>query len=57
MGVYSVFESLGQTVGPVAYGALLAFGYRKGIGIFCGAMFALIVIFLLLQWKKQKVKN
>ncbi len=57
MGVYSVFESLGQTVGPVAYGSLLTFGYQKGIGIFCGAMFALIVIFLLLQWKKKKVKN
>ncbi len=57
MGVYSVFESLGQTIGPVAYGGLLAFGYRKGISIFCGAMFALIVVFLLLQWKKQRVKT
>jgi predicted MFS family arabinose efflux permease len=57
MGVYSVFESLGQTVGPVAYGSLLTFGYQKGIGIFCGAMFALIVLFLLLQWNKKKVKN
>ena len=54
MGVHSVFESIGQTLGPIAYGALLAFGYRKGIGIFCVAMFALILAFLLLQWKKRK---
>lgn len=55
MGVHSVFESLGQTLGPIAYGALLAFGYRKGIGIFCVAMFILIAIFLLLQLKKPKM--
>ncbi len=54
MGAYSVFESLGQTLGPIAYGALLAFGYRKGIGIFCVAMFALLALFLLLQLKKPK---
>jgi hypothetical protein len=54
MGVHSVFESIGQTLGPIAYGALLAFGYRKGIGFFCAAMFALILIFLLLQWKERK---
>ena len=38
MGVYSIFENLGQTVGPVVYGALLGFGYRTGLGIMGGAL-------------------
>ena len=33
MGVYSVFESLGQTVGPIVYGTLLTLGYRSGIAM------------------------
>ena len=35
MGIYSVFENLGQTIGPMVYGALLLLGYRNGIAIFC----------------------
>ena len=55
MGIYSVFESIGQTVGPVAYGALLAFGYREGISIFCVAMFALTALFAVLMIKNRKI--
>lgn len=57
MSVYSVFESIGQTVGPISYGALLTLGYQKGIGVFCGAMFALIVIFIFLHLKKSKMSK
>ncbi len=46
MGIYSVFESLGQTVGPIAYGVLLSFGYRSGITSFCLGMFALLAVFV-----------
>ena len=52
MGVYSVVESLGQTIGPVTYGALLSFGYREGIGIFASVMLGLTIIFLLLMAKE-----
>ena len=55
MGIYSVFESIGQTIGPVAYGALLAFGYRKGIGIFSAAMLALVMIFALTMIKYRNI--
>ena len=55
MGIYSVFESLGQTIGPVAYGALLSFGYRRGIGIFSVVMLVLTMIFLLLTAKNRKL--
>ncbi len=49
MGVYSVFESLGQTVGPVAYGLLLTFGYQSGITVFCLVMFAMLLVFVALM--------
>ena len=52
MGVYSVVESLGQTIGPVTYGALLSFGYREGIGIFASVMLGLTLIFMLLMAKE-----
>ena len=47
MGVYSVFENTGQTIGPVVYGALLLLGERKGIGIFGVLMlvFCLMYVF------------
>ncbi|MCR4591417.1 MAG: MFS transporter [Lachnospiraceae bacterium] len=47
MGVYSVFENMGQTIGPVVYGALLLLGERKGIGIFGVLMlvFCLMYVF------------
>ncbi len=49
MGVYSVFESLGQTLGPIAYGFLLIRGYQGGIGLFSGAMLILLLIFTVLM--------
>ena len=54
MGVYSVFESLGQTFGPIVYGAALAMGYRNGIWILAGIMLALAVAFALLMGKNLK---
>lgn len=55
MGIYSVVESIGQTVGPVTYGALLAFGYRSGIGIFCAAMLSLLAVFILIMRKSAGI--
>ncbi len=55
VGVYSVFESLGQTIGPLTYGALLAFGYRKGIGVFSIGMLALVSVFVFLMRRLGKL--
>ena len=55
VGIYSVFESLGQTVGPIAYGALLSFGYQSGIGFFCAAVLILALVFLLLMRRLGKL--
>lgn len=55
MGTYSVFESIGQTIGPVAYGALLAFGYRQGITIFCIAMAVLTSLFAVMMIRNRKI--
>ena len=41
MGVYSIVESIGQTLGPIAYGMFLGFGFRIGIGI----AFAMVMLF------------
>ncbi|MBR4451259.1 MAG: MFS transporter [Clostridia bacterium] len=57
MGIYSVVESIGQTIGPVTYGALLAFGYRTGIGIFCAAMLSLLAVFVIITRKSAKIYN
>jgi len=51
MGVYSVFESLGQTVGPIVYGTLLTLGYRSGIAVFCVAMAAFTALFAFMMRK------
>ena len=51
MGVYSVFESLGQTLGPMLYGAALAAGYRNGIGLMAGIMLVSAFAFALLMGK------
>ena len=55
LGIYSAFESLGQTIGPIAYGALLTFGFRDGIMIFCGAMFILLLVFMMLTIGSSKI--
>ncbi len=55
VGVYSVFESLGQTIGPISYGAVLSFGFRKGIGIFCSALLALLMVFVCLMRRLGKL--
>ena len=54
MGVYSVFESLGQTIGPIAYGVLLTFGYRSGILVFCLVMFAMLLAFVAMTYRSAK---
>nr|MCR5282652.1 hypothetical protein [Lachnospiraceae bacterium] len=54
MGVYSVFENLGQTIGPMVYGALITLGYRQGIGCFCAGLFILTCIFVLGMKKEKK---
>ena len=49
MGVYSVFESVGSTLGPLAYGVLLSFGNRLGVGIFSGVIFVFTGFYALLM--------
>ena len=55
MGVYSVFESLGQTAGPVVYGAVLALGQRRGILLLSVATLGLLGIYLLSMWRTRNL--
>ena len=55
MGVYSVFESVGQTAGPMIYGALMLLGQRQGILVFSGTMLALAGLFILIMWRSRHV--
>ncbi len=55
MGIYSVFENLGQTIGPMVYGVLITLGYRQGIGCFCAGLFILTGIFMI--WMKKGNKK
>ncbi len=57
MGMYSVMESIGQTVGPLAYGALLGFGYRKGILVACVFVAACVFLFVTISGRNKTRKN
>ena len=53
MGIYSLFENIGQTIGPMIYGLAMMLGYRSGLGIIGGAMLALLLLFLSCNGKKK----
>ncbi len=57
MSVYSVFESVGQTVGPVAYGVILTFGYRNGITIAAAVLLGLWLLYALIGTGMKKAKT
>jgi predicted MFS family arabinose efflux permease len=57
MGIYSLFDNGGQTLGPVVYGLALLLGYRDGlIAIGCGLL-TLTLLFLILNIEKMKRKE
>lgn len=53
MGIYSLFENIGQTIGPMIYGLAMMLGYRSGLGLIGGAMLALLLLFLACNGKKK----
>ncbi len=53
MGIYSVFENLGQTVGPMVYGALMLLGQKKGMMLF-GGLVLLFVLFYIIAMRREK---
>ena len=53
MGIYSLFENAGQTIGPMVYGALMALGYRRGIGVFCAVLFVFAVLYVALMRRQE----
>lgn len=53
MGVYAVFDSGGQTVGPVIYGAALMLGYQWGMALIGGLLTIFVLIFLLSNLNKR----
>jgi predicted MFS family arabinose efflux permease len=54
MGVYSMFENLGQTLGPLLFGSVLTLGNRKGITVIIGILIITLILFVLLSLKKEK---
>ena len=57
MGVYSLFDNGGQTLGPAIYGFAMLAGYHRGlfgIGIIC---VVLVLIFALINLKSKEEKN
>lgn len=54
MGVYSLFDSGGQTLGPILYGLVMLMGYRSGLFIIGISLAALIVLFILMNGKNNK---
>ena len=54
MGIYAMFENIGQTLGPIVYGAALTLGNRHGIFLLFVLMFILIGLFLQFGQKKKR---
>ncbi len=46
MGVYSLFDNVGQTIGPVVYGIAMMGGYRVGLLVIAATLIVLLGLFL-----------
>lgn len=57
MGVYSLFENTGQTLGPVLYGFALLLGNRNGIAIIAVVLGVLALLFLASNGKRENKKQ
>ncbi|MCR5425831.1 MAG: MFS transporter [Lachnospiraceae bacterium] len=57
MGIYSVMESVGQTLGPIVYGLFLSFGYREGIFNFMLIMGLFVAVFWMLSIRRKDEKK
>lgn len=55
MGIYSMMESAGQTLGPMVYGFLLSFGMAEGIRNFMVIMGVLVFLFLIFNFDKVSI--
>lgn len=54
MGIYSLFENLGQTIGPMVYGSALMLGNRLGIGVLFGLMTLVTIMFVFTAKQRGK---
>ncbi|MDR0690630.1 MAG: MFS transporter [Streptococcaceae bacterium] len=45
MGVYSLFENLGQAIGPIIFSYIIMIGTRKGIIALCAVLLCLCLVF------------
>lgn len=54
MGIYSMFENIGQTIGPIVYGAALMLGNRMGIGLLFVLMILMVGLFIIFGFRREK---
>lgn len=54
MGIYSMIENIGQTVGPLIFGAAMVLGYRIGITVIGIGFGALLIFFLFTLFAGKK---
>ena len=57
MGVYSLFDNGGQTLGPLTYGAAMLLGYQAGMLLMGAALLALTAAFGVLRRKELMKKQ
>ena len=53
MGVYSLFDNGGQTLGPVVYGLAMMGGYRTGLMVIGVLLILLLGLFLFCNRNKN----
>lgn len=54
MGIYSMFENVGQTLGPIIFGAFAILGLVQSVTAFLGIYIVLIVLFILINIRRKK---
>lgn len=52
MGVYTLFDCGGQTLGPIIYGSVMVFGYRPSVAFVGGGLTILLLIFIVANYKR-----
>ncbi len=55
LGFFSNVEKTGQTLGPMVFGSIIAIGTAKGVGIIGISFIALIIVFVLINIKSERI--
>jgi MFS-type transporter involved in bile tolerance (Atg22 family) len=57
MGLYSLFDSLGQAVGPLLFSFVLSIGIFRGMTLLVGMLIVAVILFTLSNIRKRRFRK